>query len=86
MNKYNSNKKLKESKLSNFIHPKRSKRNLYQYKCGRLLSTENYNDQDSLVSISSFEYVFDEFNNWTEMKTKEDNKLKYIRKREIDYK
>jgi PBP1b-binding outer membrane lipoprotein LpoB len=86
VSKYNSNKILKESKLSNFVYPKRSKRNLYQYRCGRLLSIENYNDRDSLVSISSFEYIFDEFSNWTEMKTKEGNKLKYIRKREIDYK
>ena len=86
VNKYNTNEKLKESKLSNFVYPERSKRTLYKYKCGRLFSTKNYNDKDSLISISNFEYVFDEFNNWTEMKTKESNKLKYIRKREIDYK
>lgn len=86
IDRYNIKGRIKESHLINFSDPEGSKRNLYEYKCGRLISTENYNEKDSLISITYFEYIFDEFENWIEMRTKEDNELKYVRKRQFTYK
>lgn len=85
VNIYNSKELLKESKTTNSIQPERSKKFLYTYKCGRLVKSKEYNQKDSLISLTNFEYILDEFDNWIEKKSFKNNKLIFIRRRQIEY-
>ena len=84
--KYNEKERIKESQTTNFVNPEQSIKYTYKYKCGRLIKSAAYNQQDSLVSTTKFEYIFDEFNNWIEKKSLENKELSYINTRQIEYK
>jgi len=86
VDKYNQKEQLIKSLTTNFKNPERNKIYSYKYKCGRLIESKGYNQKDSLISTTIFEYLFDEFDNWIEKKSFENSKLSYIKRRQIEYK
>lgn len=65
---------------------KRNQQTKFNYDCGLLIKTMEYNYKDSLISTTKWKYVFDQYDNWTKMKSIENGKLNYIKTREIEYK
>ena len=84
--KYNKKEQLENSQFINQNNHKESTFKSYKYTCGRLKSIDNYNYRDSLISITTFDYVFDEHNNWIEMKSKENGVPRIMKLRQINYK
>lgn len=83
--KYNEKGRLRENKFTDFSNPKRNSTYLYHYQGDTLRNMESYNNQDFLISRTYFEYKVDEFNNWIETKSIENNRLNYIKIRKIEY-
>ena len=86
VDRYNEKGQLKESQTTNFVNPGRSMKYLYKYNCGRLVESKEYNLKDSLISITTLEYILDEFDNWIERKSIKNSRLSYINRRKIEYK
>ncbi|MCP4054836.1 hypothetical protein [Mesoflavibacter zeaxanthinifaciens] len=86
VSKYNDREFVIESKLSDFRKPERNRKTEYKYDCGILMEIKEFNSKDSLISTTEYKYEFDKFENWTKRKSIENDKLNYIRTREIEYK
>ena len=72
-----------ETKVYN--NQKLNSKTVYEYDCETLTGLKHFNQNDSLTSTSKYEYKFDRFNNWVEKKIFENNTVKSIIKREIEY-
>ena len=83
---YNEDENLIQSRFTDYINSDRNDKIKYNYELGKLVKTESYNEKDSLIFITKFEYKMDFRNNWVERKTKINGKLKYIKTRTIEYK
>lgn len=86
LNKYNLKEQVVESSFWDSLHLDRNNILKYDYRDERLLKTMEYNHQDSLLSITFFEYQLDKFGNWIEKKAIKNDILTTIIKREIEYK
>jgi hypothetical protein len=86
ISKYNDKEFVTESKLTDFEKPERNRNTEYEYDCGILMEIKEYNSKDSLISTTEYKYVFDKFENWIKRESIENDKLNYIRTREIEYK
>jgi hypothetical protein len=84
--KYNDREYVIESKLLDFREPERNRKTEYRYDCGILMETKEFNGKDSLISTTEIKYEFDKFKNWIKREYIENNKLNFVRTREIDYK
>lgn len=86
ISKYNNKEFVTESKLSDFIKPERNRNTEYKYDCGILMEIKEFNSKDSLISTTAYKYEFDKFENWIKRESIENDKLNYVRTREIKYK
>jgi len=86
ISKYNDKELVTKSILSDLIKPERSRITKYDYDCGILMKIRKFNSKDSLISKTEYKYEFDKFENWIKRESYENNKLNYIRMREIEYK
>jgi len=86
LNKYNDNNQVIETILYDSLNLFRNRIFKYDYKDERIFKTTEYNQHDSLVSMTLYEYRLDKFENWIERKTIKDNELTTLIKREIEYK
>lgn len=86
ISKYNDREFVTESKLSDLRKPERNKKLEYKYDCGILMKIKEFNSKDSLISTTEYKYEFDKFENWIKRESIENDKLNYIRTREIKYK
>ena len=83
--KYGKNRIVLEEKISYEIHPERNKYWVYGYEDGRISKTILYNNQDSVISNFSYEYINDNFGNWIQKRTLKVDTLKYLYTRKIEY-
>jgi len=67
-------------------NPNRNRRTEFNYDCGRLSKTLEYNHKDSLISITEYKYQVDKFKNWIRKESIENDKLNFIQIRKIEYK
>lgn len=86
ISKYNDKEFVTKSKLWDFSKPERNRNTEYKYDCGILMEIKEFNSKDSLISTTEYKYEFDKFENWTKRESIENDKLNYIRTREIEYK
>ena len=83
---YDKKQFVTESKLTDLKKPERNRTTKYDYDCGTLKKTMVFNSKDSLISKMEYKYEFDEFKNWIKKEKFENEKLSFIRTREIEYK
>ncbi|MGB1041776.1 MAG: hypothetical protein ACPGU6_00140 [Tenacibaculum sp.] len=86
ISRYNDKEFVTETILSDYRKPNRNRRTEYKYDNGILMEEKEYDSKDSLISITTYKYVFDKFKNWIKKESFQNNKLNYIRTREIEYK
>jgi len=86
ISKYNDREFVTESKLSDFKKPERNRKSEYKYDCEVLMEIKEFNSKDSLISTTEYKYEFDKFENWIKRESFENDKLNYIRTRELKYK
>ncbi len=86
ISKYNDREFVTESKLSDLKKPERNRKSEYKYDCEVLMEIKEFNSKDSLISTTEYKYEFDKFENWIKRESIENDKLNYIRTRELKYK
>ena len=86
ISKYNDKEFITGSKLTDFRKPERNRKKEYKYDCGILMEIKEFNNKDSLISKTEYNYEFDKFKNWIKRESIKNNKLNYVRTREIKYK
>ena len=83
---YNEYEIITESEFKFQENPSKNNRYKYIYEVDDLIKTLKYNQNDTLISTTDFEYEKDSIGNWVKRKTFENNKLKAIKTWEIVYK
>ena len=83
---YNDYEIITESEFKFQKNPSKNNRYKYIYEVDDLIKTLKYNQNDSLISTTDFEYENDSIGNWVKRKTFENNKLKAFKTWEIIYK
>ena len=68
-----------------FVNPKKTRKESYKYDCGKLNAIKEYNGNGNLTKITKFRYVTDKHKNWIRRETEENEKLKFVSIREIEY-
>jgi len=82
---YNKKERIEKSLTINYLDTTKNKMSLFNYKCGRLTGINEYNSKDSLTLKTKLKYIYDSDGNWIERKTINNGDLKYIVKRQIEY-
>ncbi|WP_405604102.1 hypothetical protein [Polaribacter sp. Asnod1-A03] len=83
---FNKNEFTEKTETINHKDLKRNTKTEFKYDCGTLIKTLDYNYQDSLISTTVYKYQLDKFDNWIKKEFFENDKLNYIKTREIEYK
>lgn len=83
---FDNNEHTEKTETINHKDLKQNTKAEFVYDCGILIKTVNYNYQDSLISTIVYNYQFDKFENWIKIESFENDKLKYLKTREIEYK
>ncbi|WP_435414842.1 hypothetical protein [Polaribacter aestuariivivens] len=84
---YDANQLWAKSEYVNKLYPDENKRFTYSYNDFDLpIEVKEYNNYEKLNSTTEYFYTYDKFNNWIERKRFIDDKLLYVRTREIIYK
>ncbi len=86
VSEYNDLKYVTQITLTDFLNPERNRVTKYDYDCSILIRIKEYDSKNSLLLTTEYNYEFDKFKNWIKRESFENNKLKYIQKREIEYK
>ncbi|WBX76694.1 hypothetical protein PG911_00105 [Tenacibaculum ovolyticum] len=85
IDKYNKKGFVKERLFEFFTNLEKNNRTEYFYKGTELISMKKFDNNDSLTSITLYEYKYDHLDNWIEQITFEAGKLKVIKTRSIVY-
>jgi hypothetical protein len=83
---FNKNEHIEKTETINHKDLKRNTKSEFKYDCGTLVKTLDYNYQDSLISTTVYKYQLDKFENWIKKESYENDKLNYLKTREIEYK
>lgn len=86
VDKYDKDGYLKETAYEFSANPEKNSRSEYFYEGEELIKIKDFDDNNSLISITRYEYKYDDFENWIERKAFEGDKLKTIKARSIVYK
>lgn len=85
ISRYDEHKQVIETETTDYRKPHFSDKRKYLYDDKVLVESKIYDSSDSLVSKEKFQYKYDQFQNWILMETFVDDKLRYFRTREIQY-
>jgi hypothetical protein len=83
---FDKNELIERIETIHYKNPNRNRKTEFNYDCGTLVKTIEYNYKDSLISINKYKYQLDKFENWIKKESFENDKLNYIQTREIEYK
>ena len=83
---FDKNELTEKVETTNYKNTERNSKTEFHYDCGTLLKSLDFNFKDSLISTTTYKYQFDKFKNWIKKESFENDKLNYIKTREIEYK
>ena len=82
---YSKGEQLIKKEFYNYSNPQEDEYHIYKYKNKNLASRKEFNYNDSLLSKVEYKYEFDEYSNWIERKSIENDSISYRIIRNIDY-
>jgi hypothetical protein len=83
---FDKNELAKKVETANHKNTERNSKTEFRYDCGILIESLDFNFKDSLISTTTYKYKLDKFKNWIKKESFENDKLNYIKTREIEYK
>jgi len=83
---YNKDENYDSTIITNLKKPGFKRKTIYKYNGNETSLIQEFDDKDSLVSVTKFEYKMDKLNNWIEKRIIKNETLKTIVFRKIEYK
>jgi hypothetical protein len=83
---FDKNELAKKVETTNHKNTERNSKTEFRYDCGTLIESLDFNFKDSLISTTTYKYKLDKFKNWIKKESFENDKLNYIKTRQIEYK